>query len=120
MPFYFMKLKSNETSITNSYQVPVPSGPVTARMHIAGPGGLGLFGPVTAASRARDSSLLNSTSTGPRTLNHNREKMRENPGGGRLSDRRELFTIISVVCHIIRNISNCIGIWDILLTTLVT
>lgn len=56
------------TAAGSSAQVPVPSGPMTARVRIAGPGGHGLFGPVTAASRARDSSLLNSTSTGPGTL----------------------------------------------------
>lgn len=56
------------TATGSGTQVPVPSGPVTAEVSVAGHRGCWSFCPVTEASWARDSSLLNTSSTGPGTL----------------------------------------------------
>lgn len=69
--FLCRKPRWNKAPITNSYQLPVPSGPVTAKVSVAGHSGCRPFCPVTEASRTRHSSLLNTSSTGPRTLTHN-------------------------------------------------
>ena len=66
--------------ITDSYRVPVSSGPVTARLPAAGCSGRGPFSPVTEAWTGY-SSLLNSASTGAGTLVHKRDKVREKSQG---------------------------------------
>lgn len=56
------------TSTGSGTQLPVPSGPVTAKVLIARHGGCGSFCPVTEASWTEHFSLLNSASTGPGAL----------------------------------------------------
>lgn len=56
------------TTTGSGAQFPVPSGPVTAKVSVAGHSGCRSFCPVTETSWAKHSSLLNTASTGPRTL----------------------------------------------------
>ena len=73
---FLKRLTQMREILTDSYRVPVPSGPVTARVPTARCGGCGPFSPVTEASWTSHPSLLNSASTGAGTLVHKRDKVR--------------------------------------------
>ena len=73
---FLKRLTQMREILTDSYWVPVPSGPVTARVPAARCGGRGPLSPVTEACWTSHPSLLNSASTGAGTLVHKRDKVR--------------------------------------------
>lgn len=64
----------HEENTTGAYQVPVPGGPVTTGVLVAGGSRLRPFGPITEAAGTGHAPLLHSAATGPGTLMHNRDR----------------------------------------------